>query len=52
MLLIKSFNFFFDFGIKPKNINSEIGNPDNCKLDIIDDGPGIDVILILFFIQY
>ena len=52
MLLIRSSIFFLDFGTKPKKVNSDIGNPDNCKLDIIDEGPGTDVILILFLIQY
>ena len=52
MLLIRSSNFFFDFGINPKKTNSDNGKPDNCKLNIIDDGPGMDVTLILFLIQY
>ena len=51
-LLIISLNLFLDFGMKPKNENSEIGNPDNCKLEIMEDAPGIDVILILFSMQY
>ena len=37
---------------KPKKVNSDIGNPDNCKLDIIEEGPGTEVTLILFSIQY
>ncbi len=52
IFLIRFSNFFLDFGIKPKNANSDIGIPDNCKLDIIDDGPGTDVTPILFVIQY
>jgi len=52
MSLIKSSIFFLDFGEKPKKINSEIGSPDNCKLEIIDDGPGTEEILILFSMQY
>ena len=51
MVLIRSSIFFLDFGTKPKNANSDIGNPDNCQLDIIDEGPGTDVTLILFAIQ-
>ena len=35
-----------------EKVNSDIGNPDNCKLDTIDEGPGTDVTLILFAIQY
>ncbi len=50
--LVSSSNLFFDFGTNPKKVNSDNGKPDSCKLDIIDDGPGIDVNLILFLIQY
>ena len=32
--------------------NSDIGNPDNCRPDTIDEGPGTDVTLMLFAIQY
>ena len=39
-------------GKNPKKVNSDMGNPDNCKLDTIDEGPGTDVTLILFAIQY
>ena len=49
--LIRSCIFFLDFGTKPKKVNSDIGSPDNWRLDIIDDGPGIEEILILFSIQ-
>jgi len=52
IFLTRSSIFFLDFGTKPKKVNSDIGNPDNCKLDIIEVGPGTDVILILFVIQY
>ena len=52
IFLQRSSIFFLDFGTKPKKINSDIGNPDNCKLDTIDEGPGTDVTLILFVIQY
>ena len=52
ILFIRSSIFFLDFGTKPKKANSDIGNPDNCKLDIIDDGPGKDVTWILFVMQY
>ena len=31
-------------------MNSDIGNPDNCKPGITADGPGIEVMLILFSI--
>ena len=52
IFLQRSSIFFLDFGTKPKKVNSDIDNPDNCKLDIIDEGPGTDVTLILFAIQY
>ena len=52
MVLIRSSIFFLDLGTKPKKVNSDIGKPDNCKLDTIDEGPGTDVTLILFKIQY
>ena len=52
IFLARSSIFFLDFGTKPKKENSDIGNPDNCKLDTIDEGPGTDVTLILFVIQY
>jgi len=52
IVLTRSSIFFLDFGTKPKKANSDIGNPDSCKLDTIDEGPGTDVILILFAIQY
>ena len=52
IVLMRSSIFFLDFGTKPKKANSDIGNPDNCKLDTIDEGPGTDVTLILFAIQY
>ncbi len=52
IFLTRSSIFFLDFGINPKKANSDIGNPDNCKLDTIDEGPGTDVTLILFAIQY
>ncbi len=52
IFLTRSSIFFLDFGTKPKKTNSDIGNPDNCKLDTIDEGPGTDVTLILFAIQY
>ena len=52
MVLIRSSIFFLDLGTKPKKVNSDIGKPDNCKLDTIDEGPGTDVTLILFAIQY
>ena len=51
-ILNKILYFFLDFGTKPKKENSDIGNPDNCKLDKIEDGPGTEVTLILFIIQY
>ena len=52
ILLTRSSIFFLDFGTKPKKANSDIGNPDNCKLDKIEEGPGTEVTLILFEIQY
>ena len=52
IFLIRSSICFLDFGTKPKKANSDIVNPDNCKLDIIEEGPGTDVTLILFAIQY
>ena len=52
MVLIRSSIFFLDLGTKPKKVNSDIGKPDNCKPDTIDEGPGTDVTLILFTIQY
>ncbi len=52
ILWTRSSIFFLDFGTKPKKENSDIGNPDNCKLDKIEEGPGTEVTLILFEIQY
>ncbi len=51
MLLITSSIFFLDFGTNPKKVNSETDNPDNCKPVTTDEGPGIDVMPILFLIQ-
>ena len=50
--LISYSSLFLDFGTKPKKVNYDNGKPDRCRLDIIDDGPGIEVNLILFLIQY
>ena len=52
IFLTRSAIFFLDFGTKPKKTNSDIGNPDNCKPHTIEEGPGTDVTLILFAIQY
>ena len=51
MFLMKSSIFFLVFGTKPKKVNSDVGKPDNCKPDTIDDGPGTEVTLISFVIQ-
>ena len=52
MVLIRSSIFFLDFETKPKKANSDIGNPDICKLETTAEGPGTDVTFILFVIQY
>ena len=55
LLLITSINSlipFFSFGKKPKKLKLFNGIPDNCRAGIIALGPGIEVRLILFFIQY